>query len=273
MKKLFLPLIALSAVAVATSNAQTIISDTFPSNFNNFTAQTAGGGSDGFQWSSTAGVGGVAGRIDAITGPQNNTDAVFYSGTGFAITWAANQEYAVSTLFTGTFGTGNINEVTTGALRSTGSNFFSGGGSGVWGQMRQDSTGNPFLRLYQQNNLVGSPSASFTLTSGNWYELETRFSLTNATTAATLGVYLYDRGTDGTDARTLVESISATNVTITNSGFSGADLFAGFGGGNDSGSPIAAFDNFAVTAIPEPSSFAALAGVLALGLVALRRRR
>jgi hypothetical protein len=266
--KSFLTAILASTLSVAISQAA-LISDSFDANFNNFTAQTAGGGSDGFQWSSTAGVGGVSGRIDAIDS-ANHTDAVYYGGSGFAVTWAAGQEYAVSTLFTGTFGTGNINQVTTGALRSTGSNF-SGGGSGVWGQLRQDSTGNPFLRLYQQNNLVGSASASFELTSGNWYELETRFSLTNDTTAATLGVYLYDRGTDGTDARSLVESVSATNVTITNGGFSGADLFAGFGGGNNSGSPITAFDNFSVAAIPEPGTLA-LFGI-ALGTLAIFRRR
>ncbi|MCD8483286.1 MAG: PEP-CTERM sorting domain-containing protein [Verrucomicrobia bacterium] len=36
---------------------------------------------------------------------------------------------------------------------------------------------------------------------------------------------------------------------------------------------ITRFDNFTVTAIPEPSTYAAIFGALALGLIALRRRR
>ncbi len=272
MKKL-LSLIAISAVAVSTAGAQTLISDNFnnaTTAFGNFQAQNSSSIA-GFSYSSSAGVGGVGpGRINT-TGTATHTGTADYVGAGAAITWAAGQEYGVSILFTGTFGTANINQVTTGAIRSIGSNF-QGGGSGVWGQMRQNSSGDPFLRLYQQNTQVGSNSAAFTLTSGNWYELETRFSLTNATTAATLGVYLYDRGTDGTAARSLVQSVSATSVAIGNSGFSNPTFYTSFGGGNNSGSPIAAFDNFSVTAIPEPSS-ALLLGLGLASLAYIRRRR
>ncbi len=41
----------------------------------------------------------------------------------------------------------------------------------------------------------------------------------------------------------------------------------------DTGNNSMRIDNVMVTAVPEPSAFAALAGVIALGLVALRRRR
>lgn len=41
----------------------------------------------------------------------------------------------------------------------------------------------------------------------------------------------------------------------------------------DTGNDSMRIDNVMVTAVPEPSAFAALAGVMALGLVALRRRR
>jgi len=274
MKNRFIPLIALVAVSIVTTNAQTLIFDDFnnaTTGFGNFQAQSASSIA-GFDYSSTAGVGGVGpGRVNA-TGAATHTGTADYVGAGAAITWAAGQEYGVSILFTGTFGTGNINQVTTGAIRSIGSNF-AGGGSGLWGQLRQNGSGDPFLRMFQQNTQVGANSDSFTLTSGTWYEIETRFTLTNATTAATFGVYLFDRGTDGTAARSLVESVTATNVAIGNNGFSNATLYTSFGGGNNSGSPITAFDNFSVTAIPEPSSAFLLLSGIALLIRSRRRRR
>lgn len=93
--------------------------------------------------------------------------------------------------------------------------------------------------------------------------------------SATLGdlsVNLYSRGADGTTARTLVQSISASAVAIGNNGFNGSAFYAGFGGGNNSGANITAFHNFSVVAIPEPGTFAALADLGVLGLAASRRR-
>lgn len=255
----------------ATVSAQVIVSDTFSTNFGNFTVQS-GSTSDGFSYSATAGVGGTVGRINAL-GTANHTDSVYYSGTGAAITRTFGQEYAVSLFFLpGTISTSNVAQVTTGLLRSTGSNF-GGGGSGVWGQFRQSNGGESFLRLFQQNTQVGSNSTGFTLSNTLWYELETRVNLSSATNATTLGTYLYSRGADGLGDRTLVQSVSATAVTIGNSGFNATTFYGAFAGGNNSGSNIAAFDSFSVTAIPEPSAYAVLAGFGALGLVALRRRR
>jgi hypothetical protein len=267
---------SLAGLALAsTVSAQVLVSDSFSSSFSNFTVQS-GSSADGFSYSLNAGVGGSAGRINAVTASQNHGDSVYYSGTGAAIIRSFDQEYAVSIFFLpGTVSTSNVAQVTTGLLRSTGSNF-GGGGSGVWGQFRQSNGGDSFLRLYNQNVQVGSNSAGFTLSNTLWYELETRVDLSSATNATTLGTYLYSRGADGTGARTLVSSVSATSVTIGNNGFNAATFYGAFAGGNNSGSNIAAFDNFsvsAISAIPEPSSFAALAGLGALGLVATRRRR
>lgn len=271
MQKLLLPLLALGAMSVSNLGAQALVSDTFPSNFNNF-ANQSDSSTAGFQWSSSSGVGGVEGRINAV-GTATHTGNAYYSGAGAAITWSTGQQYGTSVFFLpGTLSSGNIFRVQTGFLRSTGSNFNSGGGSAVWGQLRQDGSGSPFLRLFQRNTQVGSSSGTFTLSNSLWYELETTMTLASAT-EGDLSVNLFSRGADGTAARTLVQSISASAVTIGNNGFSESAFYAGFGGGNNSGSNIAAFDNFSVSAIPEPSSFAALAGALALGVVALRRRR
>ncbi len=273
MQKLLLPLLAVGALSVSTAGAQTLISDTFGSSFSNFTAQgTPGTPPASFQWSNSIGVGGVSGRIDSISGSQNHVNNVRYVGSGAAVTWTAGQQYGTSIFFLpGTIATGNVFQVQNGFLRSDGSQF-GGGGSSVWGQVRQDSSGSPFLRLFQHQTQVGSNSATFTLSNALWYELETTMTLTSAT-LGDISVSLYSRGTDGTAARTLVQSISATSVTIGNSGFNQSTFFAGFGGGNNSGTNIAAFDNFSVTAIPEPSAFAALAGLGALGFASSRRRR
>ena len=269
MKKLLICLTTFGVISITTTTATILAVDTFPENFDNFTVQTSGG-MDGLSWSSDAGVGGVDGRINVGSGSQWHNNAVYYSGAGSAITWETDLVYGASIKFLPGTISGDISHVTTGFIRSTGSNFL-GGGSGVWGQLRNDD-GGTYLRLFQQNTQVGSNSDTFTLSNTLWYELETSMTLSSATQGE-LSVSLYSRGTDGTAERTLVESIFATDVTIGSNGFSEATLFAGFGGGNNSGATIAAFDNFSVTAIPEPRVYAALAGLFALGLVLMRRRR
>lgn len=66
-------------------------------------------------------------------------------------------------------------------------------------------------------------------------------------------------------------SISGTAVSLPTGLVSGMGIYTNVTGSGQN----SRFDNFTVTttAIPEPSSFAALAGLGALGLVALRRRR
>jgi hypothetical protein len=65
------------------------------------------------------------------------------------------------------------------------------------------------------------------------------------------------------------------NLTITGTALSAlSGNITAFGiYGNNGSSATTRFDTYTITAIPEPSSFAALAGLGALGLVASRRRR
>lgn len=223
---------------------QTIISQDFAASFTNFTVQSSSS-NDGFAHSASSGVGNTAGRIDAV-GTANHNDSVYYSGANSAVAWTTGQTYkTVIAFLQGTVADNNVYQVTNGFLRSAGSNF-AGGGSGIWGQLRDNGAGNPFLRLYNQGTQVGSNSADFALTADTWYELETRMTLTSAT-LGDLSVYLYSRGADGTGVRTLIQSVTASAVTIGNNGFNAATFFSGFGGGNNSGSNIVAFDNFSVS--------------------------
>jgi len=86
-------------------------------------------------------------------------------------------------------------------------------------------------------------------------------------------------GTEGQSAGTLLVNgnnvsvgTSASNVTV-NLGNLAAGSFINFDMNDLTGG--ASFDNFQIagTAVPEPSAFAAIAGVLALGLAASRRRK
>lgn len=176
--------------------------------------QQSGGSADRFQWSSTAGVAGAGpGRVDAL-GAGDHTDAVCYN-TG--VPWSTGTPYEDSIFFLQCAVTdGQIYQAVSGFLRGAGSNF-AGGSSAVWGQLRDPGSGEPFLRLFVQNTQAGSNSATFSLSANTWYEGATRMTLSSATLGH-IGVYLYSRGSDGTAARSLVQSIELTGQTITPTG-------------------------------------------------------
>lgn len=115
------------------------------------------------------------------------------------------------------------------------------------------------------------------LTNNNWYQL--RLDLTSSSsTSISATVSLYDWGTNGVTGGTLVDSFTTSLTGSVGGNMStmfNADLWAGFLAKSTNGSGARAFqvDNFSASAIPEPSAFAALAGLGAIGLAATRRRR
>lgn len=274
MKKSLIPLTLAVAFGVAASvaHAQVVITDTFDANFANFTAQNTLS-SAGMGWSSDNGVGGVSGRINT-SGTGNHTNAVFYSGAGSEITKNFTDTFTSTIIFrTGGSITSDIAQVSAGFIRSTGSAFNDfAGGYAFWGDLRNDG-GGTYLRLRQTGGQVGSNSDTFSLTSDNWYALQASIQLSADATASSLSVAIFDVGPGGTGALgTALATISDSNVTLPNGGFSG-NLWAGFGGGNNSGTNIAAFDNFSVAVVPEPATWGLILGSLSVGIVVLRRRR
>jgi len=121
-------------------------------------------------------------------------------------------------------------------------------------------------------NAVVAGATNFTLASATWYKFDATFTK-GATDIWNFAASVTPFGTDG-----LVEGLvlsSATGSFIAQSGtYSASTLYGAVMYRAGQGPQLASMDNYSiVTAIPEPSSFAALAGLGALGLVGLRRCR
>jgi hypothetical protein len=111
--------------------------------------------------------------------------------------------------------------------------------------------------------------SSFALTNGNWYYLTSTLTRTGTANQFSFTTSISNASSDGT-VGTLIDSIAATTLTSA-ALYADASLYAGFRGFASNG--LGAVDNFAISQIPEPSAFAALAGLGVLGLAASRRRR
>jgi hypothetical protein len=87
----------------------------------------------------------------------------------------------------------------------------------------------------------------------------------NGALTATFGTTNYTLGSFGSWTETLIAHTEAGDISdIQYFGIAGSGTGAVF---------RISFDNISLAAIPEPSTYAAIAGALALGFVALRRRR
>ncbi len=115
---------------------------------------------------------------------------------------------------------------------------------------------------------------TFNLTNNTWYKFEATFTMTATDNTWSVSSTLQDWGTTGTSFVGDVFTLSPTIVASSGAGLAYDDtqLFAGFSGASTHAKAV---DNFSLTttsAIPEPSTYAALVGLGALGFVALRRR-
>lgn len=241
-------------------------------------------GTTGLNWGATAGTGGTGGLIVTETSARNvfyrpapASDATstfdmaaFTAGDTFSTTidflWADTTATA-TTLITAGFVPANTSQT---ALTSSGA---------LAGSIIRNGSSTVTLRM-RNGNANANTTLDFSqsaLTPGSWYRLS--YDLTKSSTLNTFDytVSLFSIGANGTSAPvlfndgskdiTIAGSVSNSTIYGDTNAFFAYDIRGGTTG-------ISHVDNFVVgSAIPEPSAFAALAGLGALAAVGLRRRR
>ncbi len=138
-----------------------------------------------------------------------------------------------------------------------------GAGEFSWNLRLDSATGsatNPAIAL----------TTNFTINSNEWYRLSASFTKG----AADTWNFTTDITPFGADGITEGSILSSAAGSFTQSGtYNAAQLYGNFNFRGGFGPNITSADNYAVTAVPEPSTYAICVGALLLGVVALRRRR
>lgn len=134
-------------------------------------------------------------------------------------------------------------------------------------------------QLFDADNLIGykiNGANSNNLLASTWYQLSATTTNTGSTFQTTLSLQNY--GASGTTLTGSPISIGASDnsggtLFGTNSIYVGIYGGGGIQGGFGADFQTLAIDNFSVSAIPEPSTYAVIAGAAMLGLAVWRRRR
>lgn len=240
-------------------------------------------GTTGLNWGATAGTGGGGGLIVTETSarnlfyrpaPANDATstfdmAAFAAGDTFSTSidflWADTTATG-TTLITAGFSPANTSQT---AMTSAGA---------LAGSIIRNGTSTVTLRMRNGNASASTLDFSQSaLTAGSWYRLS--YDVTKSETLNTFDytVSLFSIGAngistpvlfnDGSKDLTITGSVSNSAIYADTNAFFAYDIRGGTTG-------ISHVDNLVVSsAIPEPSAFAAIAGLGALAAVGLRRRR
>lgn len=242
----------------------------------------------GFTWGSSLGTGGGGGlQVDNTAG--NN---IFYGAPNSAVgthtfnlagLTGGSPTAAFSSSIDFVWGSTTATDqtlITFGLASSRSQNAMSSTGS-LGGSIIRSSGGSTVtLRLRNSNSTVSSLTFNQSLlTAGSWYQLSFDFTKSATTNEFEYALTLLSLGANGTSTpvvfndgtKDLTLSGSVTNSTL----YGDSDAFFGYDIRDSIGSTgISHVDNLVVSAasIPEPSSFALLAGGLSLLIVGGRRR-
>ena len=244
-----------AGLLIAAATAGTALAQTYTYNFNsgqsNFdsTFTSNGGGGNGVATiSSTVGIGTPLGSVstDGVTNHTIIFNTPLNNSTGGTITTSFFFETRP------TLATGDL--VGFGLLAST---------SQLWG-----STNSIFYKINGNNSL--------NLLASTWYQLVATTTNTGSTFHTTISLESY--GSTGTTASGSVTTLGASDTT-SGTLLTTSSVYVGLYGGQLANGPISymtpGIDNFSVSvsAIPEPSTYAAIAGAAMLGLAVWKRRR
>lgn len=293
MKTTLQSLLALSAVAVLATSAHAQITGfnvnfdadatTYTDNFVRFGDSEVG--TTGLNWGASGGTNGGGGLVVTETSARNifyrpspasdATSTFNIAGLGATNTFSSSLDFrwadtssTALTVITAGFTPENASQT---ALTSSGA---------LAGSIIRTNSSTVTLRMRNNNGTVANTFdfAQSTFTAGNWYRLSYDITKDAVENQFSYTVSLYSIGADGTSTPTALK-VGETEITIAgivsnSSIYADEDAFFGYdirGGGTG----ISNVDNFVVSgaAIPEPSSFALLAGGLTLLVCAGKRRR
>jgi len=271
MKKLLLPIISLT-LGIATAGANVIINPPAPTSSANYTASFTETDSGGiYSYSETAGPEATPGiAIVTPTGGTNSGNYITYN-TGF--TFGLNTPQYASLMFlygngtTSAFGVDtrvaalgfSSSGSTPGESTGTGFRLFQTGGSG--------STLAPTIRN-NGNTITPAGASNIQLNDATWYQLQVSLTKTATTDIFNYTFALNQLNNSGS----FVSNVFNYSGNLTNAGSYVNTRFISFYGGNDNnGTGATAFAN--LSTIPEPTTWALLAGSLTTLMVFRRRAR
>ena len=162
--------------------------------------------------------------------------------------------------------TSSATDVYSGSLATTGTDIrvaLNGANSGT----------NAGIILSHGGVAVDTSASNVTLVAGNWYYMQLSIGGVSGGSFTGVQAELFNSSNTGTIGTSLkVLNNGGSGYSIVSSLTGDASVHAFFGGIGPGSRGIDGVDNFTFAAIPEPSSFTAIAGVWVLCMVSLRRK-
>lgn len=219
-----------------------------------------------YAWSSSSGIGGVAGRVNS-TGDAGagNASRTYYDTT---FNWnTEGDDLYFSVFFLGQAATSSsLLRQGIGLATTTTTNFLTGGtGAVAWRLIKSGSSNFSFDFKYGSGGSDATiiSTSNFNLITGNWYKIDVKLSRLETLNTFSYDVALENWGANGT-------SLAGTLASANNAGFTNAALYsstavnAGVAAANIAGG-FTAFDNFHFDTVPVPEPQSAL--LILLGIV------